>query len=79
MFLLSGFSMQLHKLRSQLRGSIFISFHFRSSYIYLFHIHHSHSSLSREHMNPGYEPTSQLTRSQRQWLQFIAQLVRARV
>ena len=44
-----NFCMQLHKLRSQLRGSFFIWFHFGSSYmiyfIYIYHIHLFHGNI----------------------------------
>ena len=58
----SGFFTQLHQIAFITARIIF---HLISlpQFIYdLFHIHHYHSSLSREHMNP------QLTCSQRQWL-----------
>ena len=44
-----NFCMRLHKLRSQLRGSFFIWFHFGSSYmiyfIYIYHIHLFHGNI----------------------------------
>ena len=42
----SSFLTQLHKLRSQLRGSFFVWFHFRSSYVG-FNSHNWHSYKSR--------------------------------
>ena len=50
-FFFFRFLTRLYKLRSQLRGTFFIWFHFRSSYIWFIHINSSHWSLSREHMN----------------------------
>ena len=44
-----NFCMRLHKLRSQLRGSFFIWFHFGSAYmiyfIYIYHIHLFHGNI----------------------------------
>ena len=57
---------QLHKLRSQLRGSLFIWFHFRSSYmIYFIHIYHIHLL------------NTQLTSSS--WLEHRTSIARSRV
>ena len=57
---------QLHKLRSQLRGSLFIWFHFRSSYmIYFIHIYHIHLL------------NTQLTSSS--WLEHRTSIARSRI